>query len=113
VIIVSTEDVAVRMATLVTTVMNVAGTLGDDALLQRCEPAELRSTLLEIADEMAWLGSGVAAGEVGGVTWPEDAAERIERLRSAATAWSPAGPPPVEVREAARRCLGILQPGLA
>jgi hypothetical protein len=113
VIIMSTEDVEVRLATLMTTVMNIAGMLADEALLHRCEPTELRSTLLEVADEMVWLGSRVAAGKVGGVTWPEDAEERIERLRFAAAAWGPAGLPPAEVREAARRCLGILQPGLA
>jgi len=75
------------------------------------DPVELRSRLLEIADEMTWVGSVVARGVTAGISWPEDAAERIGHLCTVASAWDPVGLPSAEVQNAARRCLGILQPG--
>jgi hypothetical protein len=109
----STNDSAVRLATLMTTVMNLAPLLVDEAAGGGCDPADLRTTLLEVAEEMDWVGSLVGKGMAGGIQWPADASQRIERLRAVAAAWDPLGPLPGDVREAARGCLGILQPGLA
>jgi hypothetical protein len=104
----STEDAAIRLATVLSTVMNVMAILHNPPALQASDPVELRSTFLWIADEMSWIAS--VRGTMAGLSWPSDAQERIERFRAAASAWDPAGPPPPDVLDSARHCLGILQP---
>jgi hypothetical protein len=103
------EESAVRVATLVSTAMNVAALLAVDPALQTTDRGELRSTLLWAADEMDWIGT--LAGSMAGLSWPSDAPVRIERLRAEAGAWDPAGPPPAGLLGAARTCLGVLVPG--
>jgi len=88
--------------------MNVAAILDNAPILQATDGGELRSTLLWIVDEMDWLGT--IAGSMSGLSWPLDAPDRIERLRTVANAWDPFTPPPVNVLDSARKCLGILQP---
>jgi hypothetical protein len=106
----STEDTAIRLATVLSTVMNVMAVLHNEPALQASDPVELRSTLLWIVDEMAWVASVHARGTTAGLSWPSDAQERIERLRTVASAWEPVGSPPSEVLDTARDCLAILQP---
>jgi hypothetical protein len=103
-----TEDAAVRVATLLSTVMNVVGVLDNAPVLQATDQGELRSTLLWIADEMGW--TETIAGSLGGLSLPLDARDRIECLRSAAGGWDPLTPPPSALLDAARECLGMLQP---
>jgi hypothetical protein len=104
----STEDAAIRMATVLSTVMNVMAILHNEPALQASDPVEMRSTFLWIVDEMSWIAS--VRGTMAGLSWPSDADERIERLRTVASAWDPAGPVPLDVLDSARHCLGILQP---
>jgi hypothetical protein len=107
----SEEEAAIRMATVLSTVMNVAAILHNEPVLTASDPSELRSTLLWIVDELSWLESVVAGGATAGISWPSNGKERIERLRAAASAWAPVGSPPPEVREAARNCIAMVQPG--
>ena len=109
----SPEEIATRMATVLSTVVNMAAALRDELALRARDPVELRSTLLWIADEMGWVASVVARGSTAGMSWPSDSRERIDRLRATAGAWDPVSPPSAEVLDAARRCLAILQPGAA
>jgi Uma2 family endonuclease len=104
------EETAIRVATLVATVLNVSALLEDAPALAARDLVELRSTLLGIVEEMIWLESLIASGSTKGIPWPSGANERIERLRTTATAWTPIGAPPADVRDAARDCLRILQP---
>ena len=104
----SAEDAAIRIATVLSTMMNVMTILHNRPALQASDPGELRSTLLWIVDEMTWIASVRAT--MAGLSWPSDAQERIERLRTAARAWDPARPLPPDVLDSARHCLGILQP---
>src|SRR4051812_19375691 len=106
----STEKAAIRAAELLSMVMNLTAILHHESALGASDPAELRSSLLWIADEMSWLASDVVRGSTAGVSWPTDAQERIEHLRAVAGAWDPVGPPPPQVLDTARDCLGILQP---
>lgn len=106
----SAEDAAIRIATLLSTVMNVGVILQDENALRASAPVELRATLLWIVDEMCWLASSVTRGSMAGISWPADAQARIERLRTVAESWDPVDPPPAEVTSRARDCLGILQP---
>jgi hypothetical protein len=110
----STEEpgeTAVRIATLLSAVMNVAAILDNDPALHATDRGELRSTLLWTADELKWVGT--IAGSVAGLSWPSDGQDRIERLRILVGAWDPVAPPPPEVLEAVRWCLGMLQPSAA
>jgi hypothetical protein len=104
-------EAAVRIATLLSAVMNVAAILDSDPGLHATDRGELRSTLLWAADELEWVGT--IAGSVAGLSWPSDGQDRIERLRTLAGAWDPIAPPPPGVLEAARGCLGMLQPSAA
>jgi hypothetical protein len=99
---------AVRIATLLSTVMNVTAILVNDPTLQTTSHNDIRSTLLETVDEFDWLGT--VAGTIGGLSWPSDAQSRIDRLRAATTAWDPAVAPPQEVLDAARDCFGMIHP---
>jgi hypothetical protein len=105
------EETAVRVATLLSTVMNVAAILANAPLLQATDGAELRSTLLGIADEMEWVGT--IAGSIAGLSWPSDAQDRIDLLRAVTGAWNPASPPPPDMLDVARACVGLFQPGSA
>ncbi len=105
------EETAVRIATVLSTVMNVASILDNDPALDRIDRGELRSALLWTAAELGWVGT--IAGSIGGLSWPSDAQDRIERLRRLADPWDPVAPPPPEMLEAARACLGLLQPSAA
>ncbi len=102
------EETPVRVATLLSTVMNVAAVLHNFAALQATDQGELRSTLLWVADEMIWVGT--IAGSMDGLSWPSDAQDRIEHLRTVASAWDPVTPPPSGLLDSARECLGMLQP---
>jgi|SRR5580700_6074860 hypothetical protein len=102
------EETAIRIATVVSMAMNVTAMLDDQAALSTIDPIDLRSMCLQFVDEMCWLASIVARGTTAGISWPADAQERIERLRSAASAWDAIGPPPPVVMDAARRCFGII-----
>jgi hypothetical protein len=102
------EETAVRLATLLSTVMNGVAVLDASSVLQATDHDELRSTLLWIADEMGWVGTIV--GSMGGLSWPSDAQDRIERLRNVAGGWAPSTPPPSNLLDTARRCLAMLQP---
>jgi hypothetical protein len=107
----STEDLARRIAAILTAAMNLTAILDNAPILQATDPVELRSALSEIADEITWLASVIARGSIEGLaSWPPDADARLERLRDALGAWNPANPPPPEVLEAARECLKMLQP---
>lgn len=104
----SAEDSAVRVATLLSAVMNVAAVLNHEPALLAEEPTKLRSTLLWIADEMSWIVADVAGAGKSSLTLPSDASERIDRLRKVASGWVPVDSPPPEVVGSARSCLGIL-----
>jgi hypothetical protein len=106
----SPDEAAIRAAELLSMVMNLTAVLHHAPALEASDPAELRSSLLWVVDEMTWLASQVVRGLIGGVSWPPDAQQRIEHLRDVAGAWDPVDPPPPEVLDAARGCLGILQP---
>lgn len=106
----TTEDIAVRVAEIVSAVMNLSAAVHDEGALQTIDPGELRAELLSIADELTWLGAIVASGSTVGISWPQNARERIERFRAALTAWDAAGPPTVDVVTASRDCLAIIQP---
>lgn len=106
----STEETALRLAEIVSAVMNLNALVHDEATLASIDPAELRSEFLSLADELIWLGSVVASGTTAGISWPSDAGQRIERLRALARGWDSAGPPPAEVVSAAQECLAIVQP---
>lgn len=108
----SPEESAVRIATVLCTVMNLAALLHDGPALEAIDPLELRSTLMWVVDEMCWMGSVVAGGLTEGISWPADAQERIERLRVMAGTWDPSGPPARELVSAALDCMRILQPGM-
>ena len=105
----SAEEVAIRIATVLSTVMNVTATLHNEPVLQASDPVALRSTFLWIVDEMSWMISVGAPDATSGIAWPSDAQERIERFRAVAGSWDPVGPPPPEVLDTARDCLAILQ----
>ena len=104
------EDRARRLAEVLCDVMNIAAIVRDETALEESDPAELRAALLRLVDEMTWVGSIRGLNISEGIAWPPDAEERIERLRAALTAWSPAGPLPPSVLEAARQGLVILRP---
>jgi hypothetical protein len=106
----STEDSAVRVATVLSAAMNVAAILHHEPALVAADPAELKSTLLWIADEMSWIVADVAGAGKSSLTLPPDAQERIDRLRLVATAWNPSGPLPSEVAICSQVCLGMLVP---
>ena len=103
----SPEDRACQVAEVLCDVMNMAAVLHDESVLAASDPAELRAALLRAVDHMTWLRS---IDNVEGITWPPDAEERIERLRAALVAWSPVGPLPPSVVEAAQHGLVILPP---
>lgn len=107
---ISPEKAAIRAAALLSMVMNLTAVLHHAPALDASDPAELRSSLLWIVDEMSWLAFDVERGLIAGVSWPPDTQKRIEHLRDVASAWEPIGPPSPEVLHAARDCLGILQP---
>jgi hypothetical protein len=88
--------------------MNAMAILHNEPGRQATDPVKLRSTFLWIVDEMSWIAS--VHGTMAGLSWPSDAQERIERLRSAASAWNPARPLPPDVVDSAQHCLEILQP---
>lgn len=106
----SAEDSAVRVATVLSTAMNVAAVLDNEPALRASSHVELRSTLLWIVDELSWMLSDVAREGVSSISWPSDAQERIDRLRTVASAWDPVGSPTSEVVFSARSCLGLLVP---
>ena len=106
----STEDSAVRIAMVLSEAMNVAAILNNDSALLASSSVDLRSTLLWIVDEMAWMLSHVAREGASNVSWPSNAQERIDRLRTVAGAWDPIGSPNSEVLSSARSCLGLLVP---
>lgn len=108
----SVEETAIRMAEILSTVMNLSAVLHDELALRVTDPSGLRAELLSVGNEMTWLASVVAGGSTAGIAWPGDAQERIERLRAVAGAWDPVGPPSLEVISAALSCLGILQPAV-
>jgi hypothetical protein len=90
--------------------MNVAAVLNNEPALLASNHIELRSTLLWIVDELSWMLSDVAREGASSISWPSDAQERIDRLRTVATAWDPVGSPSSEVLCSARNCLGLLVP---
>lgn len=104
------KDLARRVAEVFCDVMNMAAIVHDESLIESSDPAELRIALLRALDGMTWIGSIGGPGVFEGLTWPPDAEERLERLRAALTAWSPVGPLPPSVLEAARQGLVILRP---
>jgi hypothetical protein len=106
----SVEDSAVRIATILSTAMNIAAILDNDSALTAINAADLRSTLLWIVDEMSWMLSEVAVEGASSVSWPSDAGARIDGLRAHASAWDAAGAPPSGLVSAARSCLGLLTP---
>ena len=106
----TTEDTAVRLATVLSTAMNVAALLNNEALRLTSNNADLRSTLLWLVEEMSWIRSDVAPEASSTISWPSDGQERIDRLRAVAGAWDPVGPPSSEVLSCARACIAILVP---
>lgn len=106
----TTEETAIRLATVLSTAMNVAFTLNNESLLLTSNHAELRSTLLWLVEEMSWIRSSVVPEAASTISWPSDGQERIDRLRAVASAWDPVGPPPSEVLSCARDFLGMLVP---
>lgn len=104
----SVEDAAVRIATVLSTAMNVAAILNHDPAPPASSSIELRSTLLWLVEEMSWMLSDFAREGTSSIAWPSDAQERIDRLRTVASAWDPVASPPSEVVGSARSCLGIL-----
>jgi hypothetical protein len=108
--LISAEDSAVRIATVLSTAMNAAAILDNDPTLLASNQVELRATLLWLLDEMAWMLSDGARDGVSSISWPSDAQERIDRLRTVASAWDPVGPPSSEIVDSARICLGFLVP---
>ena len=107
---ISAEDSAVRIATVLSAAMNVATVLNNEPALRASSHVELRSTLLWIVDELSWMRSDVAGEGASSISWPTDAQERIDRLRAVASAWDPVGSPTSEVVFSARSCLGLLVP---
>jgi hypothetical protein len=99
------EESAVRMAMLLSTVMNMAAILANDPTLHSTDRSEFRSTLLWIANELNW-----ARTIPGSVVWPSDAEDRITLLRDLADPWDPVVAPSAEMLSAAHNCLGMLQP---
>jgi hypothetical protein len=106
----SAEDSAVRIAMVLSTAMNAAAIINNEPELLASNHVDLRSTLLWIADEMSWIMSDVPREAALNISWPTDAQERIDRLRTVAGAWDPVGSPTSEVVCSARSCLGILVP---
>ena len=106
----STEDSAVRVATVLSAAMNVAAVLNHEPALVAEDPAELKSTLLWIADEMSWIVADVAGAGKSSLTLPPDAQDRIDRFRLAVNAWDPIGPLPSGVAICSQVCLGMLVP---
>ncbi len=104
------EYSAVRIATILSTAMNVAAILNHEPALVASDHAELRATLLWLVDEMAWMLSDGARDGVSSLSWPPDAQERIDHLRTVVSTWDPVGSPPSEVVGSARTCLGFLVP---
>ena len=88
------EDSAVRIATLLSSAMNLAAVLANDPALAVTNRGDVRSALLWTADEMDW--AGTVAGSTAGLSWPADAHGRIASLRAEADAWDPAAPPPAD-----------------
>ncbi len=106
----SIEYSAVRIATTLSTAMNVAAILDNEPTLLASNQVELRATLLWLVDEMAWMLSDGARDGVSSISWPADAQERIDRLRTVVRAWDPVGSPSSEVVGSARTCIGFLVP---
>ncbi len=106
----SPEDRARQVAEVLCDVMNIAAVVHNASAIESSEPAELRSALLRALDGMTWIGSIGGPHVFEGLLWPPDAEERLERLRTALSAWSPLEPLPASVLEAARQGLVILRP---
>ena len=106
----SAEDSAVRIATVLSLAMNVAAILNNEPARLASNRVELRSTLLWLVDEMAWMLSDGARDEISSISWPSDAQARIDRLRTVVSSWDPIGSPSAEVVGSARSCLGLLMP---
>ena len=106
----SVEDSAVRIATVMSIAMNLASILNNEPALLASNSVDLRSTLLWIVDEMSWMLSDFAQEGASSIAWPSDAQERIDHLRTVASAWDPVASPPSEVMSSARNCLRILVP---
>jgi len=102
------SESAVRAAMLMSTAMNLAPVLDDPAALQGVDRDDLRSTLLQTAEELDWFGA--IAGDTAGASWPFDARDRVERLRALASAWDPSVAPPQALLEAARACFAMIHP---
>jgi hypothetical protein len=104
------EEIAVRVATLLSTVMNTTAILHDSALLLASDPADLRATLLWIVEELRWLGPMVSSGSVAEISWPADTEAKLDRLSVAVTGWDTRHPLTQETFDSAVACLAILQP---
>ena len=90
--------------------MNIAAILNNELTLLASNHVELRSTLLWLVDEMAWMLSDCARDGVSSISWPSDAQARIDRLRPVVSSWDPICSPSAEVVGSARSCLGLLMP---
>jgi len=97
--------IATRLAVLMSTAMNLSALLADPLTLAACDPAELRSTLASLTEELRWMRS--LAG-IHGISWPADADARIGSLDAGVAAWMPGQPVSQDVVASARLALEML-----
>jgi hypothetical protein len=101
------EEIATRIAKLVSGAMNCVALVRTDLDLQSPEGTAFMHSLLHLLDEMDWLDSALAHGlRVDGIVWPTDAKARNTQLRRAAQQWD-MGPIPTELREAIEQGIGV------
>jgi hypothetical protein len=99
--------IATRLAVVVSTAMNLSALLADETALVACDPAELRSALVSLAEDLRWMRSLAGPSGIHGVSWPADADTRIARLDTGVAAWRQGESLPQEVVASARQALEI------
>lgn len=100
-------EIATRLAVVMSTAMNLSALVADESALAAFDPAELRSLLGSLVDDLRWLRALPGTTQIQGISWPADADARIASLDSDVTAWIPGEPIPHDVVVSARRALDI------